>query len=333
MTGAPGFFVLDKSWRLEYESKGTGFIGVLRITTMLAPSLKSFNNLKKEVKMNPRKFPLALLLSTALLWVWAVCAVSAGVLEDIQSKGELVVSTDANYAPQSFLDEKGQLAGFDIDVAKEVAKRLGVKIKFVTPDWDLIVAGKWAKRWDLSIGSMTITSARAKVVDFSSPYYYTPAQFGVHKDNTTIKTLDDFSGKKVGLGSGTTYETYLDPSQELAIGGGEKIIYQVKGAEFRTYTTDMEAVQDLALGDGLRIDGVLTSGFVIQEAIKKGVPIKPVGDPVYYEPLAAASDKARPGSAALVKKVSEIFEAMHQDGTLTKLSMKWYGFDVTQKAR
>ena len=87
------------------------------------------------------------------------------------------------------------------------------------------------------------------------------------------------------------------------------------------------------IGDGVRIDGVLTSGFVIQEAIKKGIPIKAVGAPVYYEPLAAASDKARPGSAAFVKKVGEIFEAMHKDGTLTKLSMKWYGFDVTKKVK
>lgn len=135
------------------------------------------------------------------------------------------------------------------------------------------------------------------------------------------------------MGSGTTYETYLDPNQTLGIGGGEKVAYQVKGAKSRIYKTDMEAVQDLALGDGLRIDGVLTSGFVIQEAIKKGVPIKPVGAPVYYEPLAAASDRARPGSAALVKKVSQIFKAMHKDGTLTKLSIKWYGFDVTKQAR
>ena len=281
--------------------------------------------------MNRKKSFILLFLTAVLFLFWTVFPVYAGVLEDIKSKGQLVVSTDANYAPQSFLNDKGELDGFDIDVSKEVAKRLGVKIKFVTPDWDLIVAGKWGARWDLSIGSMTITSARAKVVNFSSPYYYTPAQFGVHKKNTSIKALDDFAGKTVGCGSGTTYETYLDPSQKLGIGGGEKIVHQVKNAKARIYSTDMEAVQDLALGDGVRSDGVLTSGFVIQEAIKKGIPIKSVGAPVYYEPLAAASDKARSGSAALVKKVSEIFEAMHKDGTLTKLSMKWYGFDVTKK--
>jgi polar amino acid transport system substrate-binding protein len=249
--------------------------------------------------MNRKRFLIPLIFSVVLFLIWTASLASAGALEDIKSKGVLVVSSDANYAPQSFLNDKGELDGFDIAVSKEVAKRLGVKVKFVTPDWDLIVAGKWGARWDLSIGSMTITDARSKVVDFSTAYYYTPAQFGVHKKNTTIKKLDDFSGKTVGLGSGTTYETYLDPNQTLGI---------------------------------VRVDGVLTSGFVIQEASKKGIPIKSVGAPVYYEPLAAASDKARPGSADLIKKVSEIFQAMHKDGTLTKLSMKWFGFEVTKKA-
>ena len=309
------------------------FPGVIFIPLVPIVLFEGTGQHKGGFQMIRKKFFMAIVLSTVLFFCAVVAPASADVLQDIKSKGQLVVSTDANYAPQSFLNDKGQLDGFDIDVAKEVARRLGVKAKFVTPDWDLIVAGKWGARWDLSIGSMTITAARAKVVNFSSPYYYTPAQFGVYKTNTNIKTLADFSGKTVGCGSGTTYETYLDPTQTLNIGGGEQVLYQIKGVKSRIYSTDMEAVQDLALGDGKRLDGVLTSGFVIQEAIKKGVPIKAVAQPVYYEPLAAASDKARPGSAALIKKVSEIFEAMHADGTLTKLSLKWYGFDVTKKIR
>jgi polar amino acid transport system substrate-binding protein len=281
--------------------------------------------------MSRRNLSVLLFLSVVFL-SWSFSPVSAGVLEDVKAKGELVISSDANYAPQSFLDENGELVGFDIDVSKEVAKRLGVAVKFVTPDWDLIVAGKWGGRWDLSIGSMTITAERARVVDFSTPYYYTPAQFAVHKENKTIIVLTDFAGKTVGLGSGTTYESYLDPDQTLTIGGGEKIRYQVKGVKARPYSTDMEAVEDLALGDGVRLDGVLTSGYVVAEAIKKGMPLRPVGNPVFYEPLAAASDGARPGSAEFVKKISEIFEAMHADGTLTAFSMKWYGADITKKA-
>jgi len=269
---------------------------------------------------------------SVVLVSWALTPASAGVLEDVMSKGKIVISSDANYAPQSFLDENGELVGFDIDVSKEVAKRLGVVAKFVTPDWDLIVAGKWGGRWDLSIGSMTITAERARVVDFSTPYYYTPAQFAVHKDNKSIIVLTDFAGKTVGLGSGTTYESYLDPNATLTIGGGEKIRYQVKGVKARPYSTDMEAVEDLGLGDGVRLDGVLTSGYVVANAIRQGMPLRPVGNPVFYEPLAAASDGARPGSAEFVKKISEIFEAMHADGTLTSFSIKWYGTDITKKA-
>ncbi len=283
--------------------------------------------------MNRKGLFILLWVLSCLFLFGAVLCASAGVLEDLKSKGELVVSTDANYAPQSFLDEKGELVGFDIDVAREVAKRLGVKVKFVTPDWDLIVGGKWGGRWDLSIGSMTITEERAQVVDFSTPYYYTPAQFAVHKNNKTIKTPDDFSGKTVGVGTGTTYDTYLDSTKTLTLGGGEKIIYQVKGVKAKPYSTDMEAVQDLALGDGVRLDGVLTSGYVIHAAIEKGTPLKPVGKPAYYEPLSAASDKARPGSAEFVAKISDIFQSMHKDGTLSKLAVKWYKSDVSKKVK
>jgi polar amino acid transport system substrate-binding protein len=275
---------------------------------------------------------LILLLVSFVSVSWALTPATAGVLEDVMAKGKIVISSDANYAPQSFLDENGELIGFDIDVSKEVAKRLGVVAKFVTPDWDLIVAGKWGGRWDLSIGSMTITAERARVVDFSTPYYYTPAQFAVHKTNKDILVLTDFVGKTVGLGSGTTYESYLDPNATLTIGGGEKVRYQVKGVKARPYSTDMEAVEDLALGDGVRLDGVLTSGYVVANALRQGVPVRPVGNPVFYEPLAAASDGARPGSAEFVKKISEIFEAMHADGTLTSFSIKWYGTDITKKA-
>ncbi|NOZ50564.1 MAG: transporter substrate-binding domain-containing protein, partial [Chloroflexi bacterium] len=77
------------------------------------------------------------------------------MLDQVLESGKLVVSTDPNYAPQSFLNDAGELDGFDVNVAKEVAKRLGVKVEFVTPDWDMITGGNWSKRWDVSIGSMT----------------------------------------------------------------------------------------------------------------------------------------------------------------------------------
>ncbi len=250
------------------------------------------------------------------------------LLDEVMEAGKLVVSTDPNYAPQSFLNEDGELDGFDVNVAKEVAKRLGVELEFVTPDWDIITAGNWGGRWDVSIGSMTPTEARSEVLWFTDPYYYTPASFAVHKDNTTITKPEDFSGKKVGLGSATTYEAYLEGTLEIL---GGKIMYDPPAdIEIVPYSTDAEAIQDLALGDGVRLDGVMSAQPTIQNAIDNGVPIKYVGTPAFYEPLAFALDKSRGPSDKMLAKLNEIIAAMHADGTLSELSLKWYGVDITK---
>jgi len=249
------------------------------------------------------------------------------LLDQVMEAGKLLVSTDPNYAPQSFLNDSGELDGFDVDVAKEVAKRLGVEVEFVTPDWDMITPGGWAGRWDLSIGSMTPTEGRAEVLYFTDPYYYTPAVFAVHKDNTSIQSVDDLAGKSVGLGTATTYESWLNGT--LSIMGGDIIYDPPADVVVKPYTTDSEAVQDLALGDGVRLDAVMTAQPTVQEAIDSGVPLKYVGTPAFYEPLVFALDKSRGMSDKMIAKLNEIIAAMHSDGTLTELSLEWYGVDIT----
>jgi len=273
------------------------------------------------------------LLIVSLVFVGAGSAFAGSVLDEIMAAGVIKVSTDANYAPQSSLNDKGELEGFDISVAKEVAKRLGVKIKFITPDWDLITAGKWGKRWDLSIGSMTPTVERMNALHFTMPYYSTPAQFAVHKDNTTIKSLKDLAGKHIGVGTETTYDRYINKDLELV---GVKIEYQDWSAgKITTYPTDANAIEDLALGDGVRIDALITAKPTIFEAIKAGCgggcPLKMLGDPAYYEILSFALDKSRPNSESLLKKLNEILTSMYKDGTLKDLSMQFYGQNLIPK--
>ena len=273
------------------------------------------------------------LLIVSLVFVGAGSAFAGSVLDEIMAAGVIKVSTDANYAPQSFLNDKGELEGFDISVAKEVAKRLGVKVKFVTPDWDLITAGKWGSRWDLSIGSMTPTVERMNALHFTMPYYSTPAQFAVHKDNTTIKSLKDLAGKHIGVGTETTYDRYLNKDLELV---GSKIEYQDWSAgKITPYPTDANAIENLALGDGVRIDALITAKPTIFEAIKAGCgggcPLKMLGDPVFYEILSFALDKSRPNSEPLLKKLNEIINSMYKDGTLKDLSMQFYGQDLIPK--
>jgi polar amino acid transport system substrate-binding protein len=251
---------------------------------------------------------------------------AGAVLDRIKSKGVLVMSTDPEYPPQSSLNKENQYEGFDIDVGTEIAKRLGAKIQFVTPGWDVITAGKWAGRWDMSVGSMTPTKARREVLDFPAIYYYTPAALAVHKDNTTIKTPADAKGKNIGVGQATTYESYLKGDLVIDAEGAPPFDYKIKGATIKTYETDQLALDDLKLGDGKRLDGALTALPTILASIKNGYPVKVVGDPLYLEPLAVAIDKGDPEFGAAITK---IVDDLHKDGTLKKLSEKWYGTDLT----
>ena len=250
------------------------------------------------------------------------------LLDSIMQSGTLRVATDPKYPPQSSFDaSKNQWEGFDIDVAMEIAKRLGVDIEFKTPAWETITAGNWQGRWDLSVGSMTITPERADVLDFSPPYYFTPAGLAVNADNTSITSAADLTGKKVGSCGGCTYEAYLNGTLEIP---DYPLDFQVKDAEVVTYATDTDAIADLELGDCQRLCAVFSAIPTLQGAIDSGGKIKLIGDPLFFEPLGAAVDKE--GSlddATFVAKVSEIITAMHSDGTLSDLSNKWYGEDLT----
>lgn len=268
------------------------------------------------------------------------------LLADVTARGVLRIATDPAYPPQSELvadakkpaDSKctgeehaaAEFSGFDIDVAVAIAKGLGVEPCFVTPDWTLITSGGWAGRWDISVGSMTITPERMEKLYFAQPYYTTPAAFFVYKDNTTYTTPADLNGKKIGACTGCTYESYLDGTLKIP---GENIEFVVKDTPANGYETDLLALQDLALGDGVRLDAVLTALPTGLGAIKDGLAIKQLGDAVYFEYLAPAIDKSSAlDPKSFLAKVSEIVKGLHADGTLNKLSETHYGTDLVSAA-
>jgi polar amino acid transport system substrate-binding protein len=262
-----------------------------------------------------------------------VCAdtnASGDLLADICDAGEIRVSTDPAYPPQSSLNkDTGDYEGFDIDVATEIADRLGVNISWETPSWDVLTAGSWNGRWDMSVGSMTPTNDRQKVLDFTQPYYYTPAVVVVNEANTSVQDLTtDLDGASIGVCSACTYEQFLNKDLNIK---GYSFDYVIDDADVHGYDTDTTALQDLSLGDGTRLDAVITSLTTAQGFIDSGKPVKIVGDPVFYEPLSAAFDKSSPmDDTSLVEAVDGIIGDMHQDGTLTKFSKKWYdGTDLT----
>lgn len=255
---------------------------------------------------------------------------SDDLLAQVCEEGTLTVSTDPAYPPQSSLNqETGELEGFDIDVATEIANRLGVSIAWEEPSWDLITAGSWNGRWDISVGSMTPTNDRQEVLHFTQPYYFTPAVVVVHEDNTSVEDpATDLDGADIGVCGSCTYEQFLN--KDLNIKGFE-FDFVIDDVDPAGYDTDTTALQDLALGDGTRLDAVMTSLTTAQGFINSGKPVKIVGDPVFYEPLAVGLDKSSElDGEGLLEAIDSIVGEMHDDGTLSELSKKWYdGEDLT----
>ena len=260
-----------------------------------------------------------------------------------KERGYILVSTDPNYAPQSSLNTEGkrpadtkcpsdalttaEMQGFDVDVAKAIGDALGVETCFATPDWDTITAGAWADKWDVSVGSMTVTPERQQVLDFSVPYYGTPAVVAVNKD-AGFTSLDDLAGMAICAGASTTYETWLTGGD---LGPSIEIFAPAPaGATSVPLPTDQECAQSLAAG---REDfaGYVTSVTVVNENIAAGLPVVQLGDPVFTEVLAAAFDRSSSlDSTSLRAEVDKLFTAMHSDGRLSALSNQWFSLDLTQ---
>jgi len=267
------------------------------------------------------------------------------LLSAIKARGYILVSTDPNYEPQSFLNTNGkrpadtkcpadalttaEMQGFDVDVAHKIGDAIGVETCFATPSWDLITAGNWADKWDISVGSMTITVDRQKVLNFSVPYYYTPAVVAVRNDSG-FKSLADLAGKKLCAGTSTTYESWIN-NDMTALGLPESSVYAKPpaGVQAVTVETDQECAQALAAGRK-DFDGYVTSGTVVDANMAAGMPVVKLGNPVYSEDLAAAVDKSSSKSTdSLLAAVDKSITAMHSDGTLTSLSNTWFKADLT----
>ncbi|WFU12809.1 transporter substrate-binding domain-containing protein (plasmid) [Rhizobium sp. CB3090] len=265
---------------------------------------------------------LSLALASA---AFSVSANAGEVLDRVLSNKTLTVAVGTDWGPISHLDEKHELVGYDIDVAKGIAKYLGTGTTFVTPGWDIITGGKWQGRWDVAMGQMIPTKARAEVFDFPALYIWGPNVAVVHKDSKATK-LSDLDGKVIGVASGTGAEAYANQKFQPAWENAKPVEYPFKAGQIKTYTSTNIAFDDLRLGDGVRIDGVLTDETIARDAIKAGYPLKVLEPALFSSPAAIA---ILPGDKDFHDKVAAALKEMKADGTLSKLSMKWYGVDYT----
>ena len=234
-----------------------------------------------------------------------------GLLKEMVDRQQMVVSNESNYPPQSYIDDNGELVGFNVDIAMKTAALLGLPLKMVQPKWDAVPTGLTTGRWDVSIGSMTPTPERRKTLDFTDPYYYIADVIVIKQGGKAIGSLEELRGKTVGVTAGAIQYTLL---QEI---GGVKI---------KTYDTDTNIVPDVING---RLDAMLTTSDVVSGIIASGQPLEITGKPVYYEDMVFATKK---GENDLVAVLNWAIAEMHSDGYLTDTSKNWYhGLDLTVK--
>lgn len=260
----------------------------------------------------PRRFLLAIALGTCLLPALAPAAAGADLLDTVKARGVLRIGLEGTYPPFNFKDPKtGQLTGYDVDVARLVCSRLGVKPEFVSTEWAAILAGLGAGKYDVIISQVGITARRQQAFDFSQPYTYSSPQLIVRRNETAALTrLEDLKGKKLGVGQGSVFE-----QQAKA----------VPGIEVRSYPAAPENLQDLAFG---RVDAALNDSLMVAWLLKTSqLPIRAGARVGAVERMGVAFRKGNPKFQAAVDAA---LAAARADGSLQRISIKWFGVDASR---
>lgn len=256
----------------------------------------------------------ALLRLPALLFTLVFsCALSAGQLfDEIRQRGELRVGLEGTYPPFSFQDERGQLAGFEVEFAQALARELGVRAALQPTKWDGILAALESGRLDVVINQVTITPERQQTYDFTQPYTVSGIQVIVRSGmEDEITGPQDLAGRSVGVVLGTAYEEWLREN--------------VPDADIRTYDDDPTRNQDLIVG---RIDAILNDRLIVGNLVKQsGGRIVAAGEPFATQRQAIALPKGNP---ELLAALNDGIDAMRADGSLSRISEKWFGSDVTR---
>ena len=259
-----------------------------------------------------------IVLATALLSM-NMSAKAGAVYDYIKANNELMIATDANWAPFSYIDDDGVMQGFDVEVGREIAKRMGVEARFITPAWDVITSGNWNMRWDVSVGSMTPTASRSEVLNFPAVYYYKPASFAVHSDSTL--TVPQLSGKTICTTAASTWEMYLQGDLDML--DAPAFTYDVTPGTITSLVDGAACLDDVRLGAGVRNDGMIDSLPMLLAAIDAGYPIKVLGSPAFYEPLSLATDKGN-DDPELDAELARIIADMKKDYSLSLLSIQHF---------
>jgi len=258
----------------------------------------------------------AIIMTVLLIMSLWACGSKKDSEEDhlarIQKAGYFTVGLEGDWQPFSFHDENDNLIGFDVEVATEIGKRLGVEVRFVEAPWDGLFAGMSSGRYDMVVNGVDVTPDRQETFDFTVPYAYDRAVVIVPADNTTITSFEDLKGLKTANSIGSTY-------QEI----GESYGATVLGVD--------TLVETLTMVTNGQVDATINAATSFGDYMKANpsAPLKvaAVSEDVtaYAIPLVKGED-----NATFIEAVNKAIEEMRADGTLAEISVKYFGEDLTQ---
>ena len=250
--------------------------------------------------------------STASSTAASASAAAANKLEAIQSNGKLVIALEGAWQPWSFHDESDTLVGYDVEVSRAIAEKLGVEPEYVESDWDSLFAGLDAGRYDLVCNGVEVTEERAKTYDFTTPYGYIHTALAVRKDNDDIKSFEDLAGRTTANSLASTY-------MELA---------ESYGATVQGIDTLEETIQLLTAG---RIDATLNANVSFYDYLN----VHPDADFKLVAQTEDASHVAIPivksEDSSFLDALNNAIDELRADGTLKELGEKYFGQDISSE--
>ena len=225
-------------------------------------------------------------------------------------EGVLTIATEGTYAPFSYYDDKNELKGYDVDIAREVAKKLNLKIEFLTAPWDAMLAAFDAGKADAVFNQVSVTDERKKKYDYAQPYTVVHGAIITHNDNDDIKSFDDLKGKK-NADSATSNWAKVAAS------------YGAQNVTVDSFSKSMELLVSK------RVDTVVRDNIVFYDFIKQrpGAPVKIAAegsDTDYTAPI------VQKGNTELAEQISKAIEELKNEGKLAEISIRYFGKDVSR---
>ena len=254
-----------------------------------------------------------LCLSTA----FALAEETPDHLARVLEAGKLIAATEGNWAPWTYHDvETGELIGFDVEITRLVAAKLGVEAEFVECPWESIFAGIDAGRYDLAANGVEYTEERAEKYAFSTPYGYIRTALVVHKDNEDIKSFEDLAGKKTANSIASTYMTLAESYGAEAV-GVSTLDLTIENVLYKRADATLNA--EVSIYDYLSVhpDAAIKIVALTDEASQVVFPL--------YSPEDRPDD-----SATLLAAINQALEELAAEGELSRISEKYFGSDITK---